>query len=121
MVSDDLLFYLFPTFTPLPHSPKSTRLNKIHISTRKSHLSERHLIPRWRNTLGRLLMETMYGSPVGFTILTNNIYSNTTPHMVVLFYLCLYIDKKNVKRGRGKGDIQQLRHYKHKREHRIGC
>ena len=33
----------------------------------------------------------------------------------------LYIDKHNFKRGRGKGDIQQLINYSHKGNHKIGC
>ena len=31
IVSDDLLFHLFPTFAPLTHGLKSISLNKIHI------------------------------------------------------------------------------------------
>ena len=47
--------------------------------------------------------------PVFFTMITNVIYSNPKPHMVVLFFRFLYIEKKNVKRGRGKGERQKLR------------
>ena len=35
------------------------------------------------------------------------------------FYWFLYIDKKNVKRGIGKGGIHQLRDFKHKGKHKI--
>ena len=73
MVSDYLLFHLFPTYAPLLHGPKSARLNRIKFSTRKYSLSERYFSPSWRNTLGRILLGTMDDSPVCFTIITNKI------------------------------------------------
>ena len=82
-----LLFHLFTTFSPFPHGPKSTRLKKIHISTR--NLSEGNLFPRWRNTLVNILLDTMDDSTVCFTIITNNTSSNPSPHMVVTFLLVL--------------------------------
>ena len=64
MVSDDLLFNLFPTFDPLLHGPKITRLNKVHISTRNSSIIEVNFSTRWINTLGHILLETMVISTV---------------------------------------------------------
>ena len=37
------------------------------------------------------------------------------------FFWFLYIDKHNVKQGQFKGDRKQLRNFKHKGEHKIGC
>ena len=51
MFSDDLIFHLFPTFSPLPYDLKSARLNNIYILTRKSSLSERNFSPIGINTL----------------------------------------------------------------------
>ena len=82
MITDDSLFHLSSTFAPLLHGSKITRLKKIHVSTRKSYLSEGNLGPVSRNTLGDLLLDTMYDSPARFTILTNIISSNPIPHMV---------------------------------------
>ena len=87
MVSYDLLIHLFPTFDPLTHGPKIIRLNKIHILTRKSSLSEVNLSPMCRNTLGDILMYTMADYPVFFTVLDNNFYSDPSPNMVVPFSL----------------------------------
>ena len=33
----------------------------------------------------------------------------------------LYINNQNVKQGWGKGDRQQIRNFKYKRKHKIGC
>ena len=60
----------------LPHGSKSTRPNKIHISTRNDSLTE-----------GNLLLENMSEYPVLFTMLTNNISSDVIPIMVVPFIL----------------------------------
>ena len=98
MVSDDLLFNLFPPFPPLPHGSKSNRLMKIYISTRKSSPSERTFIPVWINDLVHLLLNCM---------LTNNISANKSPHMVVPFFWFIYIDKHNVTIGILKGDKQK--------------
>ena len=121
MVSDYLLFHLFPIFSPLPYGPKSTRFNKIHISTRKYSLSEISFSPSRINTLGDILLGTMADSTLCFTMLTNNICFNPTPHMVVTFYFFLYVDKKNVNRGIGKGYRKKLRNSRHKGRHKIGC
>ena len=121
MVSYDLLFHSFTNFYPLPHGPKIIRLNKIYISTRKSSLSEVNFSPIWINTLVNLLLDTMNYSPVWFIIITNNISSNKSLTWWFHLFWFLYIDKHNVKRGRGKGDIQKLRHFKHKVNHKIGC
>ena len=95
MVSYDLLLHLFPTFDPITHGPKLTRLNKIHISTNKSSLLEVNFSPMWRNTLGHLLLDTMYYSPVLFTMLANNLSFNPSPNMVVPFLLVpLYLQEK---------------------------
>ena len=53
-------------------------------------------------------------------MLTNNIYYNPIPYMGVPFFLFPYIENKNVKRGRGKGDRKQLRNSNHKVKHIIG-
>ena len=93
MVSDDLLFHLLSTFDPFLLCPKITRLNKIHISTSNSFLSEGNFNPRCINTLGHLLLDTMADSPVWFTTITNNISFNPIPHILVSFYRFLYIHK----------------------------
>ena len=85
--SQMIYYFIFTTFSPFPHGPKSTRLDKINFSTSKSSLSEVNFSPRWRNTIGRLLLDTMADSPVCFTIITNNISSNPIYHMVVSFLL----------------------------------
>ena len=87
MISDDLLFYLFTNFSPLPHGPKITRLLKIQIPTWKYPLSEVNVSPRWVNTLGHVLLESMADYPVCFTMITNIISSYPSPHMVVPFVL----------------------------------
>ena len=120
MVTDDLLFNLVCTFSPLLYGPKSTRLNKIYISTRKSSLSEVNFSPIWINTIVHILMYTMDDYPVWFTMLTNIIYYNPIPYMGVPFFFFPYIENKNVKRGRGKGDRKQLRNSNHKVKHIIG-
>ena len=74
-------------FSLLLHVPKITRLGKIYISTSKSYLSEVNFSPRWINTLGHILMDTMADSPVWFIMITNIIYYNPIPHMVVPFLL----------------------------------
>ena len=86
MVTDYLLFNFFITFSTLTYGQKSTRLNKIYISTRKSSLSEGIFIPVWINTLVHILLDTMYDSPVWFTMLANIIYYNPIPYMVVSFF-----------------------------------
>ena len=53
-------------------------------------------------------------------MLTNSIYYNPIPYMVVPF-IPPHIENKNVNRGRGKGDRQKLRNSKHKGKHKIGC
>ena len=109
-----------PTFVTLTHGLKSTRLIKIYISTRKYSLSEGNFSPSWRNTIGHLLLDTMADSLVWLTIITDIISSNPIPHRMVPFFWFLYINKKNVKRGRGKGDRQQLRNFNHKGKNKIG-
>ena len=89
MVTNDILFHLFPTFAPPPHGLKITRLRKIYISTCKSSLSEVNFIPIWRNTLGHILLDKMSDSLSWFIILTDIIYSNPSPYMVVPFILFL--------------------------------
>ena len=69
------------------HVPKIFRRNKIYISTRKSSLFERKFSPIWINAIVHILMYNMDESPVCFKMLTNMIYSNTNPHMVVPFIL----------------------------------
>ena len=119
--TDDLLFHFFPSFAPPPHGPKIIRLNKTHISTSKSSLSEANFSSICRNTLEDILLYNRADSSVWFTIISNNMSSNTCHHMVVPVFLFLYIDKHNVKLGRGKMERQQLRHFKHKWKHKIGC
>ena len=63
------------------------------------------------NTLGHLLLDTMYESPVWFTMIDNNISFNQRPLMVVQFYWFLYIENKHVKRGRENGDRHKLRNF----------
>ena len=87
MVTEDLLFHFFPRFSPLPHRLKSTKLIKIYISTRNYSLSKVNLSIKWRNTLGKILLEIMDESPVWFTTITNIISSNPSPHIVVPFIL----------------------------------
>ena len=87
MVSYSLLLHFFPTLAPLSHGLKITRINKIHITTRNSSLSEINFIPRRRNTLVHLPLDTMADSPVWFIIITNNISSNTSNYTVVPFLL----------------------------------
>ena len=41
--------------------------------------------------------------------------------MVVPFFWFLYIDNMNINIGIGKGDIHQLRNFKQKLKHKIGC
>ena len=104
MISDDLLFYLFTNFSPLPHGPKITRLLKIQIPTWKYPLSEVNISPRWVNTLGHILLDTMDDYPVCFTMLTNNISSNPSPHMLVPFLLVpIYLQDKCQWRDSKKG------------------
>ena len=83
MVTDDILFHLFPTFDPLTQGPKSTRLKKIQISTWKHSQPEGNFSPIWRSSLGHLLLDTVDDSIVCFTMLTNIISSNPILHMVV--------------------------------------
>ena len=64
MISDDLLLHLFPSFALIPHSPKVTSINKIHISTMESSLSEVNFSSSWRNPLGNIIMGNMDGYPV---------------------------------------------------------
>ena len=87
MVTDDLLFLLFTNISPLPHILKSTKLNKMNISTRNYDLSEGHFRSIWINTIGNLVMISMADSPVCFSWLANNISSNTGPNMVVSFVM----------------------------------
>ena len=87
MVTVDLLFHLFPTVSPLPHGPKSTRFNKIYIPERKSYLSEGNFIPSWINTIGNLLFDTMDEYTLQFTVITNIISSDPSPRIVVTFIL----------------------------------
>ena len=120
MVSEYLLFHLFTIFARFTHGPKNTRLNKIHISTRKSSLSQGNFCPRWINTLVHILMDTIYDSLVCFTILTNNICSNPSPRIMVLFLLVPIHLQENAKRGRVKGDRHKPRSFYHKGKHKIG-
>ena len=87
MVTDNLLFYSFPTFDHRPHGPKSTRHKKTYISTWESYLSEGNFSPIWRNNIGHILLKTMDDSPVWFIMIPNIISSNPIPHMVVPFIL----------------------------------
>ena len=104
MVSNDLLLHLFPNFSPLLKGPKINRLNKIHISTRKSFLSEVNFRPRWINTLENLLLDTMAESSVWFTIITHNFSSSPRPQMVVTFLMVpLHWQETFQNRGRKRG------------------
>ena len=67
------------------------------------------------------MLNTMANSTVWFKMLTNNVSSIPSPHMVVPFFWLLYIDNRNVKKVRGKEDIQQPRNFKYKVKHKIGC
>ena len=98
-----------------------TRINKIHISTRKSSLSQRNFSPRWRNNLGHILLHTMDKCKVCFKMIPNNISSNPIPHMVVPLLLVPPHWQENSKIGRGKGERKQLRKFKHKGKHKIVC
>ena len=60
----DLLFHWFPTFPPLTHGPKITRIRKIYTSTCKSSISEGNLSSSWRNNLGNILLDTIDESTV---------------------------------------------------------
>ena len=102
MATNDILSHLFTTFAHLLHGPIITRLNKIHISTRKPSLSEVNISPIWRNTLGHILLCTVDDYPVRFTMLINHISSNLRPQMMVLFYWFLYIYKKISREGEKK-------------------
>ena len=119
VVLDDLLFCLFPTFSPLLHVLKSTSLNKIHISTSKSSVSEGNFSPRWINNIVNLLLDTLSDSPVCFTMLTNNISSNPSPHVVVLFYWYLYIDNK-IQRRESKGGQTETKTFQSQSKNKIG-
>ena len=121
MVSYDLIFHLFPTFSPLLHGPKIARLNKIEISTRKYSLSEGNSIPRSKHFLVQILLDTMNESPVWLKTITNNLFSIPRPDMVVLFLLVPTLWQENVKIMRGKGYRHQLRTFKHKGKHKIVC
>ena len=85
IVTDDILFHLFHTFSPLLHRLKITKLNKTYISICKSSLSEGNFNPIWINTLGHLLLDTIYDYPVWFTLIANIVSSNRIPHMLVPF------------------------------------
>ena len=87
MVTDHLLFYLCPTFVPLPYGLKITRLRKLYMSTWKSYPSEWKFSPIWRNNIGNILLDTVADSLVLFTMITNIISSNPIPHLVVTFNL----------------------------------
>ena len=96
-----MIYYFISHFAPLPHVPKITKFKKIIISKRKYSLSEGNFSPIWINTLGHLLLDTMDDSPVWFTMLTDNISSNTTPHMVIPFSLVpIYLQEKIQERER---------------------
>ena len=82
MVPYDRLFHFF-TIYPLPHGPKSTRLNKIHISTNNSYISEVNFGPSWKNTLGNLVPDSIADYSLFFAVITDIIVSNTFPHIVV--------------------------------------
>ena len=117
----DLLLHLFTTFAPLLQVPKSTRLRKSYISTWKYSLLELNFSPICRNTLGRILLDTMADSPVCFTIINNFMTYNPSPHMVVPFILVLLHWKSQCQLRERKWDRQQLRNFKHKVNHEIGC
>ena len=87
MVKYDLWFHLFPTLAPLSHRPKSTRIITIYISTWKSSQSEGRFTTIWINNLGNLPLDTMHFCILVCAILTNSIYSNPIPHMMVSFIL----------------------------------
>ena len=102
MVTDDLSFNLICNFSPLLYGSKSTRLNKIYISTRKSYLSEVNFSPIWINNLVHILLETMNDYPVLFTMLANIINYNPIPYMVVLFFCSLTLKIKMSREGEEK-------------------
>ena len=85
MFTYDVLFHLFCAIDTISHVPKSTRVNKIHILTRKYYIAVVNLSPIWKNTLGHILLESLVESTVLFTVITNIITSNPNPHMVVPF------------------------------------
>ena len=114
-------YFIFPTCAPLLYSPKSTRLNKIHITTRKSFLSEISFNPIWRSTIGNLPLENIADYLVWFTMLTNNMSYNPIPHILVPFLLVTSHWQKSFKRERGRWDIQKLRNLKHRVKYRIIC
>ena len=121
MVTHDILFYWFPTFAPLNNGPKSTRLRKIYIWTRKSSILEVNISTRCINNLGHLLLYTISNYIVWFSIFTNNLFSNTSPHTMVSFFGPSTLTKHNVNRGRVKVGRQQLKNFKHKGKHEIVC
>ena len=87
LYTDDLLFNLLSTVANIMYGLIITRINRVHISIRKSPLSEYNCIPIRRNIIGHLLLEYMVDSSVCFTVITNLITYNTRYHMVVTFIL----------------------------------
>ena len=73
------------------------------------------------NSLGNILLYNIVDSTVWFTMIANNISSNQIPHILVPYLLVPLDWQENVKRLKVKDDRQQLRYYKHKGKHRIGC
>ena len=98
------------TIDTLLHGPRRTRINKIHISTRKSSPSVKNSSPSWINTLGDFLLDPMIDSQVCFTLLTNIIKSNTiiTWRFRLFWFLCTdkaLCQAKNRKRGQKNSEI----------------
>ena len=98
-----------------------SRLNKIHISTRKSSLLEVNFITMWRNTIGNLVLYTMVDSSELSKVLADYFSSNPIPNMLVPFSLVPLHLKENFKRGSGKWGRNQLRNSIQKGKHKIGC
>ena len=82
-----IYYFFFFTISPLPHGPKITRLNKIHTPRINAPISEGHLIPIWRNSLGHILLGPMDEYPVRSVVLTDILTSNPRYDMVVSFIL----------------------------------
>ena len=91
MVTDDILFYLCPTFVPLPYGLKITRLRKLYMSTWKSYPSEGKFSPIWRNNIGNILLDAVADPPVWFAILKKYYLFQSNPsHGGYIFLVSLH-------------------------------
>ena len=122
MVSDDVLFHFFTTFSPLPYAHKSTRLKNIYTLQQRILPHQKEFSVQY----GEFFLDISYWT-LWLTLQCALQYSLILS-ILILYLTCwfhsfwfLYIENHYVNRRRVKGDRHQLINFKNKGNRKIRC